>query len=815
MIMTSNNFVAMKKFISVLSFISAFLYVAVSCRNAADEVLPGASSYHRVCVSADEESTKTTIDVDAESRSVKMSWENTGNSYVHLFENGKEGSSASIETSNNGAKATLAATFSSGLTVGSFDYNAVIAGEFSGGIPSVPATQHPAAASFDPAADILLGYSDTYYIRPHEAFQSAEITGVKMKFARVNAITRLELKGLQPGEKVDVVEIYCSEKIAGPLKPLDKYTFNGYDTNSGSNRITLEFKSDNSVAQDGTFVTYFTSWAVKPGSLSVTVATDKSMYSKTAPSQVASSLNFVRNKLGNITVSLESQELPESRFELVSGIPSSWGGTYVFVNANKAGAAKILNATSSGSGYASDATVESSGGKLFISATDAVKDLAWDISDSGKTEGGETLWNVMTGTARVILSSAKYLYDNDGITVSGSNYSGSILSRKYFYHLISADAGGVQMASYHDSKKTYLGYSGSSFAYSNDSGSRVFLYKYNDSGRESQTLSFQDDLVKWVISDGKYEIGKTYPGQSISSSSNYQKNLLSFSSSDDAVASVDSEGNVTIHKEGEVTITATASANTDYRGATASYVIRIFSPYYQKVRSKSEITNGGRYLIVSKTELLGNWYHAFCATNKDSYDYDINTLSNLLSSPILEDGERIKPSASIDANQVILDQGVLSSLTGRYTIEPVSVGKYLYCDTELTDFVSSEIKFPTYEIAFAESSGSNWLQKLEQIATANHSISIDEEGIVTITSALNNLGLGGTLFYSILQNEFSYVNLTVLENFSSVTELAEYLGQNSEYADLLKWINTLSKDISIKDLVSFFSADMYLYKYIN
>lgn len=809
----------MKRFLCISLFA---IMAAVSCQMASIEPVPEeqAQNSHSVSIDVGELVTRTTVDADETNRTATYSWANTPDSYVHLFENGKEGMSASLSVSKDGSKATIGATFSNIDALGIFNYNAVIAGNYSNGIPSVPSAQSPAATSFDPAADVLLGDADPYYIRPAVFY---EISGVKMKFARANSVVRIELGGLAPGEKVEVVDIAATNNIAGPLNALDNYAFNGYDEANGTNTISLTFESDNVVPESGKFVTFFTCWAVKPGAFTVSVATDQSVYAKSVSAEAASGLAFHFDKLGSLKVNLENQSLPESRFELVTGTPSSWDGTYLFVSTDKAGNAKVLNATSKGTGYAADAVIKNIGGKMVIEGTDAMKDLSWDISNTGKTSSGNTLWNVMTGTARLIFSTAKYLYDNNGITVSSYNYSGLILTRKYFYHMFSAESDGVKMTSNHNGKNTYLGYNGSAFAYTSDASNRVFLFKYDDKGRGSQVLAYDDDVVYWTLSADKYAIGGTYDGQAFTKSSNYQKDLLSFTSSDTSVATVDNDGKVTIKKAGQTTITAVAAANTDFRGASASYDLVISEPYYQKVTSASELVSGGKYIIVAKTDygLLGEWYHAFNATNTSTYDYDVNslTLQDIFNNPVYDGGNKIRPSAALDANQVVLEQGLISKYLGNWTIKPVSVNKYMYCDVALSGVVSSDVKLPTYAIAFADGGGS-WLDILEKAFSVPHTITFDEkDGAVSIASVTKGSGLdllGGTLFYSKgLESKFSYVNLTVFDQFSTIAELLAYFGQNSQYAGLLKLIAALDDNISIKDIVNLFSADIYLYRYID
>ena len=802
----------MRKHFFNLFFAAFYAIVVASCQATLDEqyiAQEPSESCDVVFVTEPCDGTKTAINVDGST--IKMTWDGTKAEYIHLFENGKEGSNPKISASKDGATATMSASFS-GLGLGSLSYHAVVASNYNGGIVTVPSVQSPAATSFDPAADVLLGESRTYLVRQT----------VTMKFARVVAVSRLSLSGLKPGEKIEMIELVAENNIAGPLKPLDSYKFAGY-ADDGSKTISLKFDRDNTVSPDGTFMAYFTSWAVEPGNFTLNVLTDKNLYSKSTTK--AAGLKFHFDKLRTIKADMAEFAVPSHRYELVTSSPENWEGTYLIVNSDKEGAVKVFNANDKSHGYASDAAVRDVAGKKMIESTDAVDDLSWDFSNSGKKSGDEILWNVMTGTARLVFSDAKYLYDKDGITVASHNYTG-LLPRTYYYHKFLYD-NGVRMASNNGSKDSYLGYNGSAFAYTSNASSRVYVYKFNDADRKSQVLAYDKEILYWPVTEGKYAIGETYDGQPFSKSSVYQNDLLTYMSSDDAIASVDGQGRITIHKQGTVTITATAAANTQFRGASASYNIVISVPYYQRIYSIDELTGGDKYLIVSRDGLLVSQYHAFDASKSGTYDYDITSLATLLNSPVYDNGDKIKSSAAIDAKQVVIEKGLLSSiaslvgLNGSYTIKPVSVGQYLYCDMSFEEVMDTTIPLTTYKIAFSDAnlgsisiSGlSSWFNK---IATIPHSITFGEGGVASIRSATSSYSaIGADLFYDKLSNRYSYVNMMIFDNFDNVAELMAYFGQNTEYAWLLNLIKNLGNNITIRDIIDYFAGDLYIYKYVG
>ena len=800
----------MKKILSFASLCTLLaVLTAVSCTKEFDEPAPVSEGEVReVIFDVDQPVTRTAVSEDGDK--LTISWANTANSSVHLFENGKEGTNEKITVSKNG-KYTISANFSGlGLSLlGGFTYNGVIAECFANGVASIPSLQCPVEGSFDPAADALI--AGAYYAGKARPV----LTGLKLNFVRVNAITRLEITGMTAGEKVDFIDIVAENPIAGPLNPLKSTEFDGYNTANGSKSIRLEFDGKSAADENGTFVTYFSSWITDFGAFTIKVLTAGNEYNQTVP---AGAYSFNKDEIQTVSLAMEGQGAKTKRYELVTAAPEDgdWSGTYLIVSSDAAGAAKAINPNGSRTGYVSDVTVEKVNDVLFINSTNSIDKYAFEISDSGKQSASEaTLWNIMSGRY--------YLYGTDGLTVSTKNYSGNNPDRVYYYNTISYNAG-VQVTCEYGENKSYLEFSSDKFTYSSNSGAKVYLYKYIDTGRQSQTISFSSETVYWTIAEGKYEIGGTYPVQKFSKK-NYQPELLSYSSSDPSVASIDEAGNITIHKQGDVTIEAYAANNTEYRSAAASYELIISVPYYQKITSEADIVNGGKYIIVSKSAILGsNWYHAFNAAKAGTYNYDITTLENLVfGNPVYDNGERIRPSEAIDANQVVIDGGLLSTiakilgLSGTYTIKPVNANGYLYCNMETTQILDFQIPIPTYSIAFSddETDGTSMLSLASKYATMPHAITFNEDGTANIKCSLSKLAIGADLFYDKLTKRYEYVNLSLFEGFDSLTDLIQYYSQDSEYAWIINLVKLVGDAVSIPDLINYFSADLYVYRYIG
>ncbi len=103
--------------------------------------------------------------------------------------------------------------------------------------------------------------------------------------------------------------------------------------------------------------------------------------------------------------------------------------------------------------------------------------------------------------------------------------------------------------------------------------------------REDQTLTFDTTNQTLVLYSSK-----TLQEQFVKPTLSGNKSFTKYSSSDESVATVDSEGNVTIvaEEKGSVTITATAVEDGDYKAAQASYDIAIVEPKLTNVEGNAE-----------------------------------------------------------------------------------------------------------------------------------------------------------------------------------------------------------------------------------
>lgn len=102
------------------------------------------------------------------------------------------------------------------------------------------------------------------------------------------------------------------------------------------------------------------------------------------------------------------------------------------------------------------------------------------------------------------------------------------------------------------------------------------LYKLTDgTGKQKQTLSFDQSTVSWVVGDDQaHKIGVSYDfPQTVKG----QKTNVSYDAEPETVAKIEN-GKIKIIGIGTATITATAEDTEEYYGATASYSLRISEP---------------------------------------------------------------------------------------------------------------------------------------------------------------------------------------------------------------------------------------------
>ena len=166
-------------------------------------------------------------------------------------------------------------------------------------------------------------------------------------------------------------------------------------------------------------------------------------------------------------------------------------------------------------------------------------------------------------------------------------------------------------------------YNGNTYLF-HDSSSTMRLWVYYDGGwkvtyvqNSTNPSSTEKPTELYVEDDGKQPQSLAFtpatatydlyaPTSFIKPTLSTAYGTITYSSSDATIAEVDNSGNITGHKTGDVTITATAAGNTQYKPGSASYTLTVVNsdpsgptdPVYTKVTSSSGLVAGGKYLLV-------------------------------------------------------------------------------------------------------------------------------------------------------------------------------------------------------------------------
>lgn len=138
------------------------------------------------------------------------------------------------------------------------------------------------------------------------------------------------------------------------------------------------------------------------------------------------------------------------------------------------------------------------------------------------------------------------------------------------------------------------------------------------------------------------------------------KTAVTYSSSDQSVATVDNNGSLTVLAVGTTVITATAAGTSQYLEASASYTLKVTAPltgnekYYEKV-TEAPVDWTGKYLLVCDTK--GKAFSAFSTTS---------TIYGLGGDVDVADS-KIVSTATTDAYQIVVSKATVTD--GAYVIK--------------------------------------------------------------------------------------------------------------------------------------------------
>ena len=222
-------------------------------------------------------------------------------------------------------------------------------------------------------------------------------------------------------------------------------------------------------------------------------------------------------------------------------------------------------------------------------------DAGHDAYNVRNSEGKYVFYATAGGTYEG--TDAFHIMDSNEMDVQGTTYQ--------YYHTFMQTEDGVRIVcSINTGGNFYLlSYtSANGFNYQQDSaaGTNLHLFRLGGSVKEKQYPAFSAERVE-------YDFDASGPGVLANAPTlTGAMTTVTYSSSNESVASVDAEGNVTVHKAGTATITATAAADDVYYSATAQYLIVATTSAGTTFYRVTEFTAGEQYLIVSAGKALAN-----------------------------------------------------------------------------------------------------------------------------------------------------------------------------------------------------------------
>lgn len=277
---------------------------------------------------------------------------------------------------------------------------------------------------------------------------------------------------------------------------------------------------------------------------------------------------------------------------------------------------------------------------------------------------------------------------------------------EHLYHISSA------------SNTFYLGYdAGWVFKYSN---TLPITYLYTTTKQLlPQHLSFASESVSVVL-------GEPFTAPALEGA----HTTVTWTSSDEGVATVASDGTVTLVGKGTTTITATAAANDEYNAGSASYTLKVTDGSVSIWYKTEEIEDGQSYIVISNGSALKNSSGSLAAeTNSlftgDSFQYEAESdliwlvTGNSSSFTLTNDGKYLRRSGSSGLQISSTNSSNACTYDGSYV--KIASSYVLYCNNG--SWTTGNSTSDSRKVSFYTSTPPRQTQTLSFSATSvNHDI---------------------------------------------------------------------------------------------
>lgn len=524
----------MKQLVKISCLFAVAAMAAVSCAKTEQDKT---TFTHRVYIDVNEP-VKTSI-VESGSNA-SFIWSSDDASRFTIKENDVPGTAITLSSSDGYATMTLAAEFET-VSAAEYTYSAFLAvHKTNSGKPRIATIQTSDGSSYDPNADVLIAKPQTF-----DAIQSS----LSMRFMRPVVIAKMTLKGLNGGETVQSVKLTSNTNITGYYdESNDSWTGDGKEITINTNQV-VPSSGDNA----GNVTVYFISMPVEDATLSVTVTTAETIYSKT----FARPITFT---------------LGEEKVFGVSGMastPNSSLAGYYLVGCYNSDSWKLMNpdVNTSGSNHYYPA--------FSTSVTTAPATVDFDTDFAGISNINKYIWQVEEYDGEY---SIKSLDSGNYLSYSGNANAAQAASSlstatKFKISIDGSNVATIESCNVEGRKLQYNSTNPRFACYTTAQNSLVLIPATVDD-RTAVTLSFAEDALDY---DTDNYAGCS--GQVASASPNVAAitSAITYAIDGDSIGTVDENtGEVSLNgTAGSATVTATFAGDGDYRSASASYTINV------------------------------------------------------------------------------------------------------------------------------------------------------------------------------------------------------------------------------------------------
>lgn len=293
----------------------------------------------------------------------------------------------------------------------------------------------------------------------------------------------------------------------------------------------------------------------------------------------------------------------------------------------------------------------------------------------------------------------------------------------------------------------------------------VQIYRLKDT-RASQSISYSAKTG----SIDKYTLVKNIPTLDVSG----VKTTVSYTSSDETVATVSGTGEITPVKAGTTTITAIAAESTDYREAKASFELTVTdsTPYLRATASKTSIAAAGETVTITVDTNVDSWK----ATSNNA-DFAVGTQSgNTVDVVVSKNTDHKERTATITVTAGTLSKTITLTQSGASSSKWVLV-EDIDSLTEGTYILASVKTSGTWRyMPNTESSGTN--PTLKALTAPDNNTIADE--IVSSDMKWDLVSTGSNNQYYIRPNGNSSIGL------GCTSSTGKYIRISSSYKDV-KW----------------------------